>query len=181
MSVACDIEPLPVRERLIVPERAADHLDRLYALALSLCGSPHLAEDVVQEAYARLLSRPRRMRGSDEFPYLARIVRNVLNDHHRRSRRIELTEPAFEEEVPDEREEHDPEAAVRTREIYDLIADLPDAQREAIAAVDVAGMSYRQAAEALGVPDGTVMSRLARGRARLARTLMDEWDQDNDF
>jgi RNA polymerase sigma-70 factor (ECF subfamily) len=174
MSATCEIEPAP--EQLIVPERAADHLNRLYGLAVSLCGSGHVAEDVVQDAYARLLSRPRRMRGSDEFPYLARIVRNVLHDHHRRSRRLELTEPPCEEDVPDLREDADPEAAMRTRELYALIADLPAAQRDAIAAVDVAGMSYRQAADALGVPDGTVMSRLARGRARLAQTLADEWE-----
>ena len=51
------------------------------------------------------------------------------------------------------------------------MGELPSAQRDVVAAVDVAGMSYRQAARALGVPIGTVMSRLARGRSRLAAAL----------
>ncbi|HEY1273907.1 MAG TPA: RNA polymerase sigma factor [Thermoleophilaceae bacterium] len=152
------------------PERAATHLDRLYRLALSLCGSRHLAEDLVQEAYARMLARPRRLRGAEEFPYLARIVRNLLYDHHHRSRRIVLSDPPPEDQWP-AGDESDPETSARTRELFALVGALPPGQRDAVAAVDVAGLTYRQAARALGVPIGTVMSRLARGRTRLAREL----------
>ncbi|HEY1275918.1 MAG TPA: RNA polymerase sigma factor [Thermoleophilaceae bacterium] len=159
--------------RAIEPERATDQIDRLYGLALSLCGSPHLAEELVQETYVRLLTRPRRLRGPDDFPYLARILRNLLYDHYRRSKRIEWTELVVDGEEPvDDREEGDPEAAARANELYGLVAGLPPEQRDVVAAVDVAGMRYQEAARALGVPIGTVMSRLSRGRSRLARTLV---------
>jgi RNA polymerase sigma-70 factor (ECF subfamily) len=172
MSPICEA-PRPSTEpgRTIVPERAADHIDRLYRLALALCGSPHLAEDLVQEAYVRLLTRPRRIRRDEDFAYLARIVRNLLYDHYRGAGRVDWVEIELAGGAVDRRGEHDPESAARMSELVALVADLPAAPREAVAAVDVAGMSYRQAARALGVPIGTVMSRLARGRARLAARL----------
>jgi RNA polymerase sigma-70 factor (ECF subfamily) len=154
----------------MAPERAADHIDRLYRLAVALCGSPHDAEDLVQEAYARVLARPRRLHGTDEFPYLARIVRNLVYDHHRR--RAATADPAADWEEPaDTSAASDPETLAHARELCALVRELPDGQRDVVAAVDVAGLSYRQAASALGVPVGTVMSRLARGRSRLAAAL----------
>src|SRR3954462_2578538 len=69
------------------PLAAAAHLPRLNRLAYSLCGSAHLADDLTQETYLRVLARPRRLRGAREFPYLARTLRNVLNDHRRGQKR----------------------------------------------------------------------------------------------
>jgi RNA polymerase sigma-70 factor (ECF subfamily) len=160
------------RHSRIAPERAAEDLDRLYRLALSLCGSRELAEDLVQEAYVRLMARPRWVRRGGEFAYLARIVRNLLYDHYRRGGRVEWGEMPDDEDWAAGVGGHgDPEAAARTRELYGLIGALPADQREVVAAVDVAGMSYRDAAKTLGVPIGTVMSRLARARKRLADAL----------
>jgi hypothetical protein len=59
------------------PHAAAALLPRLNHLAYSLCGSWHLAEDLTQETYLRVLARPRRLRTGREFPYLARTLRNV--------------------------------------------------------------------------------------------------------
>ena len=163
--------------RAIAPERAAEELDRLYRLAIALCGSADLAEDLVQEAYVRLFRRPRIVRPGGEFAYLASIVRNLLCDHYRSVGRVEWSEAPPEEDlatVPCA--DGDPESAACAHELYSLIGDLPAQQRETVAAVDVAGMSYRDAARALGVPIGTVMSRLARGRARLARQLEPAWE-----
>jgi RNA polymerase sigma-70 factor (ECF subfamily) len=157
--------------RPVAPERAAANLDRLYRFALTLCGSPHLADDLVQDAYARFLARPRLIRGADEFAYLARIVRNLRADHYRRPPPAEPTDEALAHTLAENGGWGDPEAAARTRELLAHVGGLPAAQRETVAAVDVAGMSYRQAARALGVPIGTVMSRLARGRSRLALML----------
>jgi RNA polymerase sigma-70 factor (ECF subfamily) len=178
LELACPPGLAEPAARPIVPERAADQLDRLFGLALALCGSRPLAEDLVQEAYVRVLARPRLLRGGDEFSYLARIVRNLFYDHYRRSRRVEWVESFPEDEGPvDPSSDSDPEVVARTRELLALVAELPEPQREAVAAVDVAGMRYHEAARSLGVPIGTVMSRLSRGRSRLARALgEDTWE-----
>jgi RNA polymerase sigma-70 factor, ECF subfamily len=64
-----------------------------------------------------------------------------------------------------------PSAAFEARELFAAISELPDDYRDAVAAVDVAGLSYAEAAEALSVPVGTIMSRLHRGRDRGARAV----------
>ena len=155
--------------RKLDPDAAADHLSRLYRLAWSLCGSAQLAEELTQETYARVLSRPRQLRGASDFQYLARTLRNVMTDHWRAERRRPETEP----EVPDAVAARgtDPDVAALAGQVYAAIAELPEPLREVAAAVDVAGMTYAEAAEALRIPPGTVMSRLFRARARLAGTL----------
>jgi RNA polymerase sigma-70 factor (ECF subfamily) len=147
------------------PHAAVDHLPRLYGLARSLSGSRHLAEDVTQETYLRVLSRPRRVRGDGEYPYLARTLRNVLNDHWRSEQR----RTSHTHALP--RLDGDPETAVLAREVYAAVGELPDRLRDVVVAVDVAGLSYAQAAQTLGIPQGTVMSRLHRGRSRVADAL----------
>jgi RNA polymerase sigma-70 factor, ECF subfamily len=161
---------LPIAaERLLDPDAAADHLSRLYRLAWSLCGSRHLAEELTQETYARVLARPRRLNGN-EFHYLARTLRNVLRDHWRAERRRPA--PVSDELLVDEpADAGDPESAARVSEIYAEIGRLPAHLREVVAAVDVAGFTYSEAAEALRIPNGTVMSRLYRARERLAVAL----------
>jgi RNA polymerase sigma-70 factor (ECF subfamily) len=156
------------------PHAAAVHHARLNRLALSLCGSAQLADDITQETYLRVLSRPRRLRrgSGGEFPYLARTLRNVLNDYRRAQRR----QPALVSDeqladVPQLRADGDPDHAIRSAEVYAAIAALPEPWRDVVAAVDLAGLSYAETASALRVPVGTVMSRLHRGRARLADAL----------
>ena len=163
---------LPIAaERLLDPESAADHLTSLYRLAWSLCGSRHLAEELTQETYMRVLARPRRLKGND-FHYLARTLRNVLSDHWRAERRRPV--PVSDEVLVDELHAGaaaDPEAVLRVNEVYAEIGRLPGHLREVVAAVDVAGLTYAETAEALRIPNGTVMSRLFRARARLAGAL----------
>jgi RNA polymerase sigma-70 factor (ECF subfamily) len=154
------------------PNAAAAHLPRLSRLAYALCGSRHLAEDIAQETFLRVLSRPRRLRPGGEFPYLARTLRNVLHDHRRCERR--RPPQASDEQLvdmPHRAGDGDPLAAAHAREVYAAVAALPEPLRDVVAAVDFAGLSYAEAAAALGVPRGTVMSRLFRARSRLARAL----------
>jgi RNA polymerase sigma-70 factor (ECF subfamily) len=146
------------------PNAVVDHLSRLQRLAWSLCGSWHLAEDVTQETYLRVLSRPRRLRSDNDYSYLARTLRNVLNDHWRAERRRPPADLGG-------RDDGDPEAAVFAKQVTTAIRDLPDPMRDVVAAVDVAGLSYAEAATSLRIPQGTVMSRLHRGRSRVALTL----------
>jgi RNA polymerase sigma-70 factor (ECF subfamily) len=153
------------------PHAAAVHLPRLHRLALSLCGSRHLAEDITQETFLRVLARPRRLRSGSEFPYLARTLRNVLHDHRRSERRTPPVGDTELDDLPRTRSDGDPLAAARAQEVYAAVAGLPAPLRDVVAAVDLAGLSYAEAATALGVPRGTVMSRLFRARARLAAAL----------
>jgi RNA polymerase sigma-70 factor, ECF subfamily len=155
--------------RTLDPDSAADHLGRLYRLAWSLCGSRHLAEELTQETYARVLARPRRVRHGNDFHYLARTLRNVLTDHWRAENRRLPTEGLLPEDAPSSI--GDPETAAFAGEVYAAMADLPDHLRQVTAAVDVAGLTYAEAADVLSIPAGTVMSRLFRARARLAGTL----------
>jgi RNA polymerase sigma-70 factor (ECF subfamily) len=158
--------------RELDPHTAADHLSRLYRLAWSLCGSPLLAEELTQETYARVLSRRRRLRDDGEFAYLARTLRNVFHDHWRSERRRPVLVGGDDLEThPSPRGDADPEAAAMAGEVYAAVAALPEPMRDVVAAVDVAGLSYQEAARELRIPVGTVMSRLHRARARLAGTL----------
>ena len=154
----------------LLPEVLADHLDRLYRAAWALCGSREDAEDLVQETYARVLAK-KRVIASDEdaLPYLLTVLRNTFRSSLRtRSRRpqqaaLEDAEPRLAASAAT-----GPEAIVEARAGFAAIAALPDDQRDVVTAVDVVGLAYAEAAEVLGVPVGTVMSRLYRGRNRVA-------------
>jgi RNA polymerase sigma-70 factor (ECF subfamily) len=156
---------------MLDPEAAAGHLDRVYRLAWSLCGSSHLAEELTQETYARVLARPRRLRGDSELHYLTRTLRNLVRDHWRSQRR---QPPVAGSDALGEApaESAGPETAALAGEVLSAVARLPPPMREVIGLVDVAGLSYAETADALGVPVGTVMSRLHRARSRVVRTLV---------
>jgi RNA polymerase sigma-70 factor, ECF subfamily len=153
--------------------RAGDHLDRLYRTARALTGSAQEADDVVQETYARVLSRPRLVHAENDLGYLMAAVRHTFIDGRRRRRaeQLSLEELPFEPVALSSRGQPEPEAAAR--EVYAAIAELPQVHREALAAIDVMGLSYRETADVLGVPLGTVMSRLYRARGRLAAQFAD--------
>jgi RNA polymerase sigma-70 factor (ECF subfamily) len=159
-------------QRQLDPARLGDHLDRLYRAAWALCGSREDAEDLVQETYARVLSRPRFLRHEDDLGYLLRVLRNTFLNAVRTRRRRPQTDPLPEgAEFVEERPATRPEQALEAREVYEAIAGLPPDYRDVVVAVDVAGLSYGEAADALRIPQGTVMSRLYRGRQQIARRL----------
>jgi RNA polymerase sigma-70 factor (ECF subfamily) len=154
------------------PQRAGDHIDRLYRAAWALCGSREDAEDLVQETYARVLAKPRMLRSDDDLGYLLRALRNTFLIRKRTERRRPRTEP-----FPGEFEPaggSNPEAQLEVREVFSAIAALPPNFRDVLVAVDVAGLSYDEAARALRIANGTVMSRLYRARQQVARALTDE-------
>jgi RNA polymerase sigma-70 factor, ECF subfamily len=163
---------MPPHVSLLDPDAAADHRARLLAVAKSLCGSAQLAEDLTQETYARVLSKPRRLSddGAD-FPYLVRALRNVANDHWRAEQRRPVVVGEVDEDQPSLASDRNPEAAAMAGEVFSAVAELPDEFRRVVQAVDVLGMSYGQTARTLRIPPGTVMSRLSRARSRLAYAL----------
>ena len=147
-----------------------DHLDRLYRAAWALTGAREDAEDLVQETYERVLRRPRKIaRTEDALPYLLGVLRNTWIDTVR-SRARRPTVP-LDMDAEDRVEGSSPLEQVAAREVFQVVAALPADWRDTLAAVDVAGLSYGEAAEALGVPIGTIMSRLSRGRQRVAEIL----------
>ena len=150
-----------------------DHLDRLFRAAWAMCGSREDAEDLVQETYARVLSKRRMIRSrEDTLPYLLTVLRNTyissLRTRQRRPRTAPLEDSEDRLAAP---ASSTPLSVLAAREVFAAIAALPDDQRDVLAAVDVAGLSYQEAADALDVPLGTVMSRLYRGRNRVAETV----------
>jgi RNA polymerase sigma-70 factor (ECF subfamily) len=163
--------------RKLDAEAAGDHIDALFRAACAISGSRQIAEDLVQETYVKVLSRPRFLRRDDDLGYLMKALRNTWYSHLRQERvrreAIAAGEPA-PDDLAAETTQGDPQAAYEAAEVMQALADLPEPYRETLAAVDVAGLSYAEAARALGVRQGTVMSRLHRGRDQLTRRLQPE-------
>jgi RNA polymerase sigma-70 factor, ECF subfamily len=160
--------------RPLDPQHLGDHLDRLYRAALALCGGHRAdAEDLVQETYARVLARPRFLRHDDDLGYLLRVLRNTFLNRVRSDRRrpapVELD--AERDGLPRATDPRHPEAAIEVSELLAAIAALPPDQRDAVVAIDIVGLSYREAARALRAKEATITTRLHRGRARLADAL----------
>jgi RNA polymerase sigma-70 factor (ECF subfamily) len=158
--------------RQLDPSRLGDHIDRLYRAAWALTGAREDAEDLVQETFARVLSRPRFLRGEDDIGYLLHALRNTFLNQRRTASRRPRTDPLPEgAEFVERGVGGDPERAFEASEVYAAVAALPDDFRDVVVAVDVVGLSYQEAARSLRIPQGTVMSRLYRGRQQIARRL----------
>lgn len=149
-----------------VRERLPDYLGRLYGYALSLTAAEDAARDLVQEASARALAARRVPTDEAAFrAWLFTIIRNLAIDGAR-SRKHESGAPAPEGEVWgfDDRR-------IEVLTVRQAMRRLSDEAREVIALVDVAGFTYREASQVLGVPIGTVMSRLSRARKALLSAI----------
>jgi RNA polymerase sigma-70 factor, ECF subfamily len=161
--------------RALDPHSLTQHVDRLYRAAWALCGSREDAEDLVQETFARVLSRPRVLHGDDELYYLMRVLRNTFLTSLRTASRRPVTAAAIEDVVAaDPKPTNRPEQAYEVQEIYATIAELPDNFRLALVAVDVLGLSYREASRALRVREATLTTRLFRARKQVAERLAPE-------
>ena len=137
-----------------------------------MTGSREDAEDLVQDTYVRVLARPRFLRREDDLGYLLRVLRNTfLNEQRTRSRRPRTSPLPEGADFVEPRGATQPERALEASEIYAAISALPDDFRDVLVAVDVAGLSYREAADALGAREGTVMSRLYRARQQIVRRI----------
>lgn len=146
--------------------------DRLYRAAYALCGSREDAEDLVQETYASVLKRTRFVRRRDDLAYLTQVLRHTWINMYRKRERRPQTVP-FDESIDFV---IDPGAdpglsLIELRAIYGAIHELSPVLRDTLIAVDVIGLSYRQAALALDTAEGTIMSRLYRARDQVAQRL----------
>lgn len=167
--------PATAAPRRLDPERLGDHVDRLFRAAWALSGRREDAEDLVQETYARVLARPRFIRRDEDLAYLLRVMRNTQASRLRaRSRRPAEVPLDDQLELADLSGHARPDAIAQAGTLFAAIARLPDPFREAIVAVDVAGLTYREAGEAFGVREATITSRLHRARLRVAAELSAE-------
>ena len=156
---------------------ALPHLDAAYSLARWLSRSPVDAEDIVQEAMLRAFRAFDGVRGKTVRPWLMAIVRNCFRDHVVKDRRRELAGgDETLEQTPDEGPSPEAEAAAASerRRLDRMLALLPDDYREVLVLREIEDMSYREIAEVIGAPIGTVMSRLARARALLKEKWLAE-------
>jgi RNA polymerase sigma-70 factor, ECF subfamily len=161
-------DSFPAGAHELDPGALGDHLDRLYRAAWALCGSREDAEDLVQETYVRVLARPRFVRRDEDLAYLLRALRNTFFAGRRRAR---PTLVPLEEDLDRGASGPEPGEVAEQRRVYSAIAALAEEFRDALVAVDVVGLSYREAARALKVPEGTVTSRLSRAREQAADSL----------
>jgi RNA polymerase sigma-70 factor, ECF subfamily len=146
--------------------RLGEHIDRLYRAACALTGSRVAADDLVQDTYAKVLAKPRLLRNDDDVGYLLKTMRNLFYDERRQAAR-RATDPVDPEDLERVEALAGPVETAERRELLGLVAALPQEFRDVLVAVDVAGLSYKEAADSLGVPEGTVMSRLYRARKRV--------------
>jgi RNA polymerase sigma-70 factor (ECF subfamily) len=158
--------------RTLDPHSLTQHVDRLYRAAWALCGSREDAEDLVQETFARVLARPRVLSGESELYYLMRVLRNTFFTSRRTASRRPVTVATLDDvNAADPRQLGQPERAMEMQEVYATIAALPEDRRLALVAVDVLGLSYREAARALRVREATITTRLFRARKQVAELL----------
>ena len=148
-------------------------LPRLRRFAFSLSRDAADADDLAQRTVERaLVSREQWQPGTRLDAWLYRIARNLWIDEARaRVRRAKVVRPLGEDEDPgfDPRPAQD--AAIDLGRVMAAMGRLPDEQREVVALILVEGFGYREAAELLGLPIGTVSSRLVRGRGALLALL----------
>lgn len=160
-------------------DEALPHLDTLYRVALRLTADPSQAEDLVQDTMLKAYRSWRQYRpGTNARGWLLTILRNTfINDYRRRKHEpiamdLEAAEPHA---VYRSMQESDPEGTFFSQIVDDKVIEaidaLPTDFREVLVLSDIEGMSYGEIAETLGIPVGTVKSRLFRARRQLQAAL----------
>jgi len=177
--------PENAQKRAEFERTALVHLDALYGAAYRLTRNPRDAEDLVQDS----LLRAYRFWGSYQQDsnckaWLLRILTNTfINEYQRKKRTREILDAATAEQHAtdgvlvhaDSKDRQSPEGAMLQRSVSDdvqrALDQIPDDFRTAVILCDMQGLSYKEIADIMGCPVGTVMSRLFRGRTLLAREL----------
>jgi RNA polymerase sigma factor (sigma-70 family) len=167
-------------------EAALPHLDDVYTLARYLLRNADDAEDAVQECYLRALKHFDSYRGPAMKPWLFAILRNVCRAEYARR----ASSPTADiDELPDNAEQtplwHEAQETPETQilrqrdasSVQKLVASLAEPFRETFVLREIHNLSYREIADTVAAPVGTVMSRLARARAMLRSAWMAEEEQ----
>jgi len=162
-------------------ELVRQHTRQVYGLCYRFTGSGAEAQDLTQEVFLRVFRTLKTFRSAEGSfgTWLARVARNLLIDHYRRTRQERVTDSIEEQLVVLEEKgataSERPDHAVAGREASQILQaalrKLSPDLREAVILRDLQEMEYREIADVLGIPEGTVKSRINRGRAELARLL----------
>ncbi|HEU5424074.1 MAG TPA: sigma-70 family RNA polymerase sigma factor [Nitrolancea sp.] len=185
--------PHPPEVRAALESEALGQIDALYRTAVRLTRNPADAEDLVQETYLRAF------RGLDRFQpgtnlraWLFKILTNAfINEYRRRSRQPKSTSLDDTEEYyvyahlidsgiqpSSRRPEDEVLASITDESVVRALEALPEEFRQVVLLADVEGFAYREIAEIMDIPIGTVMSRLHRARRRLQRSLVESYVGD---
>ena len=156
------------------------HSRRVYGLCYRFTGKDSEAQDLTQEVFLRVFRSLKSFRSTEGSfaTWLARLTRNLLIDHYRRTRQERVTD-SIEEQLPVLEESMAasarPDGMVAGREASEILQaalqKLSPDLREAVILRDLQSLEYREMAQVLNIPEGTVKSRISRGRAELARIL----------
>jgi RNA polymerase sigma-70 factor (ECF subfamily) len=157
------------------------HTRQVYSLCYRFTGSSAESQDLAQEVFLRVFRTLKSFRAAEGSfsTWLARVARNLLIDHYRRTRQERVTD-SIEDQLPTLEQEGTgisvrPDRAVAGREASEILQaalqKLSPELREAVILRDLQEMEYREIAEVLAIPEGTVKSRINRGRAELGRLL----------
>jgi len=158
-----------------------EHTRQVYGLCYRFTGSGAEAQDLTQEVFLRVFRTLKTFRSAEGSfgTWLARVARNLLIDHYRRTRQERVTDSIEEQLVvleekgatASERPDHAVAGREASRILQAALRKLSPDLREAVILRDLQEMEYREIADVLGIPEGTVKSRINRGRAELARLM----------
>ncbi len=171
------------RQRTAFDTYVMPEIDVLYRVARSITRNPTDAEDLVQDTMLRAYRAVGRFDGRHPRAWLLTIMRNAQVNRVRRKRPELLRDPdtTMETLADDDSGDVGPEEIVVESEfdaaVETALTQLPDKFREVLELVDIQGLSYQETADLVGIPVGTVMSRLHRARARMRKQL----EADTDF
>jgi len=157
----------------LLKEIYGGHRQGLFSLALAITGSRQSAEDAVHDAFTKLIGRKPPV--GDAISYVFKTVRHSAIDIHRREQRGQkLSESLFNGFIPSE-ESVDPAGEILNKErdliLRKAIDNLPEKEREAIVLKALAGLTFQQAGNVMGIPAKTIASRYRRGLERLENHL----------